>query len=83
MSRVIYFLLLWTRTPETFKFSLFNLSLAIFLPKFLTIINNFLGRGRGGGRGRGAPRGGGRPGGLKIDSASSGTGANKKMSFDD
>ena len=37
--------------------------------------------GRGGrGGGRGAPRGG--RGGMKIDSYSNGTGANKKTSFD-
>ena len=49
---------------------------------YIQFIYFIIGRGRGGPPGgRGAPRGG--RGGMRIDSASPGTGANKKMSFDD
>ena len=56
------------------------------LELFKTCLPSLLGRGgpRGrGGRG-GTPRGGSRGGGARIDlNSSAGTGANKKMSFDD
>ena len=65
------------------QFFFSDIFLIFFLSFFQNSSNNqlipsiFAGRGRG----RGTPRGGGNR--MSIDTGSSGTGSNKKMSFDD